>query len=92
MRVRLKRKHITKGQCSEPEFCPIALLLKEKTHKPVVVYDAETIQIGEREYRVSNDREASLVDDFISEFDDALTDVERKKFSGFSFTLTPLEA
>ena len=72
MKVTLRKKHINKGLCQEPEFCPIALALKEKTHKPVEVNSSNDITIGNTMYIVSNTKLAARVDHFICKFDNGL--------------------
>jgi hypothetical protein len=79
MKVRVMRKHINKGVCSDSEFCPIALALKEKTHKTVEVGGSEDITINGVQYRGP-----MYINTFIKNFDDGnLLDI-----GPFSFELS----
>lgn len=92
MKVKLKSKHINQGRPADIWFCPIALALKEKTHKAVMVTSCWDISINGRDYKVATEREKDLVEDFIQCFDETKTLKDRKKLKTFSFTLVPLEA
>lgn len=72
MKVTLRKRHIKKGQTGESQYCPIALALKEKTHKSVDVGDAESITINGTSYFVKGVQLKNRVDNFIQNFDAGL--------------------
>jgi len=77
--IQVTRKHIKdaikiaqKYDCVSSNSCPIALAIKEKTHKKVYVISPEDINIDGKVYEVLGNRYVSAIDNFISNFDNGL--------------------
>jgi len=90
MKVRLKRKHITKGMSARADACPIALAIREKTHRHVTVSDGDAITLYRNGlYSQYIAKPTKKVTRFIRQFD--ITHVTcRKRFKPFTFTLVPV--
>jgi hypothetical protein len=71
MKLKIKREHINKGVRKSMTKCPIAIALRERTHRPVSVWGNE-IDVAycnvDTVYSMN-----SAVSDFINKFDRGVT-------------------
>lgn len=82
MKLKITQKHIKNGKRANFNYCPIALALKEKTHKRVGV-GTSIVFINDKEYKLCNTGK-----NFINAFDKAMTSSELNKIKSITITVT----